>query len=443
MKAISRTSSANGSGCFLRLFGLVFLLAGAGIFLFLSGRPIFHWMVAQSWQTVPCTILSSSVGTHSSSDGGDTYSVDIRYAYEWEGQHYESDRYNFFGGSSSGYDGKVAVVERYPEGETRECFVNPETPSEAVLNRSFSVVYLIGCFGLIFLTIGAFLLFHRGKKSAGLSEAATARTITSSVSQDAAYLKLVRRLSGADPSMVTTTSVTSGEGFTRIVQLSAPEVVADGPLVLAGGRNSVVGFCFTLIFALIWNGIISVAFWDAVRGPFSLVEFLFLVPFLLIGMAIAGGAVYFFLSMFNPRVDLTVDPGRLVLGGTAVVGWSFRGDPGRVRKLFISLEGRESATYRRGTSTTTDRSVFEKIPLFETEDVAQIRQGEIAVAVPEFTAPSFQGSSNKIEWQLKVRGEIARWPDVSEEFDVFVMPLPLDASITPQPAEFRLSGEAS
>ena len=447
MKAISRTSSPNGSGCFVRLFGLVFFLVGAGLFFFLSGRPIFNWMVAQSWQTVPCTILSSSVGTHSSSDGGDTYSLDIRYAYEWEGQHYESERYNFFGGSSSGYDRKVAVVERYPEGETRACYVNPETPSDAVLTRDFSPVYLIGGFGLIFLTIGAFLLFHRGKKSGALSEAATARTITSTVSQDDAYMKLMRRLSGVDPSMVTTTSVTSGEGFTRIVQLSSPEAVIDGPLVLKGGRNGLVGFVFMSIFALIWNGITFVALWDSLPSgdgsSIDLVQLLFLAPFLLIGLGVAGGAVYFFLTLFNPRVDLTMNPGRLVLGGSAVVGWSFRGDSGRVRKLFISLEGRESATYRRGTSTTTDRSVFEKIPLFETEDAAQIRQGEITVAVPEFTAPSFQGSSNKIEWQLKVRGDIARWPDVNEEFDVFVTPLPHDPSVTPQPAEFRLSGEAS
>jgi hypothetical protein len=65
------------------------------------------------------------------------------------------------------------------------------------------------------------------------------------------------------------------------------------------------------------------------------------------------------------------------------------------------------------------------------------------VTVPEFTAPTFQGSSNKIEWQLKVRGEIPRWPDVNEEFDVFVLPLPVDQSVPPQPAEFRRSGEFS
>lgn len=447
MKAISRTSSTNGSGCFVRLFGLVFFLVGGCLFFFLSGRPIFNWMVAQSWQSASCTILSSSVGTHSSSDGGDTYSVDIRYAYDWEGQRYESDRYNFFGGSSSGYDRKVAVVERYPTGETRECYVNPGTPSEAVLDRSFSAAYLIGCFGLIFFTIGAFLLFHRSKKSAALSEAATTRTMPASVTQDEAYLKLMRRLSGVDPSMVTTTSVSSGEGITRILQLSSMDAIPEGPIILKGGRNGIVGFVFMSIFALIWNGITFAALWDSLPSgdgaSLDLVQLLFLVPFLLIGLGVAGGAAYFFLTLFNPRVDLTMNPGRLVLGGSAVVGWSFRGDSGRVRKLFISLEGRESATYRRGTSTSTDRSVFERIPVFETEDPAQIRQGEITVTVPEFTAPSFQGSSNKIEWQLKVRGDIARWPDVNEEFDVFVMPLPLDPSVTPQPAEFRLSGEAS
>lgn len=446
MKAISRTRSVEGGGCIVRLVGVVFLLVGGGLFISLSGLALRDWFAAQSWPAVPCTILSSDVGTHSSSDGGDTYSIEIRYTYEWDGVPYESSQYNFFGGSSSGYSGKAAVVAQYPVGATRECYVNPETPATAVLNRAFSPTYLIGGFGLIFVVIALFLLFHRSRKSAALSESGTATLHSSALATDPNYAKLVQRLTGVDPATIST-SVSADGSYVRVVQQSAPDVPLQGPVVLSGGRNSVIGFFFTLVFSLIWNGIMSAALWDALSfedgASFDIVALLFLVPFLLIGLGMIAATVYFFLSLFNPRADLTMNPGRLVLGGSAVIGWSFRGDSSRIQKLSISLEGRESATYRRGTSTTTDRSTFERIPLFETMDATQIRNGEATVTVPEFTAPTFQGSSNKIEWQLKVRGEIPRWPDVNEEFDVFVLPLPVDQSVPPQPAEFRRSGEFS
>jgi hypothetical protein len=35
---------------------------------------------------------------------------------------------------------------------------------------------------------------------------------------------------------------------------------------------------------------------------------------------------------------------------------------------------------------------------------------------------SLQLSHNKIQWKLKLRGHIARWPDVAEEYDIVILP---------------------
>jgi hypothetical protein len=420
MRAISRSRATTSSGCVLKLVGLVFFLVGTGLFIGLSGVPLMNWFTAQSWPSVPCTILSSSVGTHSSSDGGDTYSVDVRYAYEYDGVPYESDRYNFFGGSSSGFDGKQAAVDQYPAGETRECYVNPETPSEAVLNRAFSGVYLIGGFGLIFVFV-SFFVFFAGSRVAGK----TAHTVPS-----------MFRGEGAPKNYRYT--ISSG---TSAIPTEAPDL---GTIALKGGNNSIFGFAFLLIFALIWNGIISVAVWDTVDigdgGAFDIVSALFLIPFVLIGMALIFGVGYFFLTLFNPRPDLKMTPGYLPLGGAVVVSWSFRGNPSRIQKLTIFVQGQEAATYRRGTSTSTDKSVFEKIVAIETTEPTAIAAGEATFTMPEFTAQSFNGPNNKILWQVKVHGEIHRWPDVNEEFELVVHPLPLPEGSTHQPAEFHLSG---
>lgn len=435
MRAISRTHSKSASGCFFRLVGLAFVLVGSVIFVALSGKALLNWYSAQSWAAVYCTILSSDVVTHDASDG-DTYSIDIRYAYEWDGQRYESNQYNFFGGSSSGRGRKEAVVAQYPAGESRECYVNPELPSEAVLDRSFTPVYLIGCFGLIFVLIGGAMVLHRSKKRGSI--ALTTGSVTAT---------LVRPLDPADLNNADEDALSSGAVYARSEGVNPGQIPLHGPVALKGGNNSLIGFVFMLVFAAIWNSIISVAVWDTVgfgdNGSFDLVMGLFLIPFVLIGLALLGGTGYFFLTLFNPRVDLTMDPGRLHLGGSAVVGWAFRGNSTRISKLTITLQGQEAATYRRGTSTTTDHSVFEKTLLFQTEDPVEIQSGQAHVTIPEFTAPTFNGANNKVQWQIKVNGDIARWPDVNEEFEVIVLPLPLDESTLAHPAEFRPSGASS
>ena len=417
MRAISRKRSDRASGCVIRVVGLIFLVVGGSLFVFLSGRPLLNWAKAQTWQTVPCTILSSEVAVNSSSDG-DTYSVDIRYTYAWEGQRYEGGRYNFFSGSSSGTERKQAAVDRYPAGETRECYIDPGNPSISVLSRDFTAAYLIGCFGLIFVFFGVLMFFVRPGAAVPVSGVPS---MIRGPNAPRTYSYTFSNASGALPA----------------------DVADEGTVALKGGNNSLIGFFGLLIFAAIWNGVISFAVWDTVglgEGSFELFSFLFMIPFVLIGLALIGGTFYFFLTLFNPRPDLKMTPGYLPLGGAVVVSWSFRGNPSRIQKLTIFVQGQEAATYRRGTSTSTDRSVFEKIVAIETTEPADIAAGEATFTMPEFTAPSFNGPNNKITWQVKVHGEIHRWPDVNEEFELIVHPLPLPEGSTHQPAEFHLSG---
>ena len=85
---------------------------------------------------------------------GTTYSVYILYEYEFGGQTYKSDRYDFIGGSSSGYEGKARVVAAYESAERPVCYVNPTNPSESVLKRGFHAKLLLALFPLPFLLVG-------------------------------------------------------------------------------------------------------------------------------------------------------------------------------------------------------------------------------------------------------------------------------------------------
>ena len=103
--------------------------------------------------TTPCQVLRAEVRSHDSDDGT-TYSVYILYQYEFNGQTYKSDRYEFVGGSSSGYQGKARVVEQYQAAANPVCYVNPNNPSEAVLKRGFHAKLLLALFPLPFLLVG-------------------------------------------------------------------------------------------------------------------------------------------------------------------------------------------------------------------------------------------------------------------------------------------------
>jgi len=143
--------SANPRGC-MGAFFAVFLLAGLGFSLFFI-RPAVKVLAARSWQATPCTIVSSQVRSHSGEDST-TYSVDVLYTYTFGGGEYKSNRYQFLGGSSGGYAEKERMVRRLPPLTRTVCYVNPEEPAEAVLNRDFTTDYAFGLVPLLFVAVG-------------------------------------------------------------------------------------------------------------------------------------------------------------------------------------------------------------------------------------------------------------------------------------------------
>jgi hypothetical protein len=316
----------------------------------------------------------------------------IVYAYEHGGQSYTSERYNFMGGSSSGRAGKQAVVDRYPPGAEASCWVNPRAPSEVVLNREFTADLWFGLIPVVFALIGI----------GGL--VGTMRQPRSGV-----------RVDGS----ATATADDDTARELRPVHSPAAKVLG------------------TLGVAAFWNGITWTIVLGALRDR-DWFPLLFLSIFVLIGAGLLGAVVYVVLSLANPRPRLTLRPGRLQFGTLQNLGWQMSGAVGRLRRLDFTLEGRESATYRRGTSTTTDRQTCVRVLLAEATGVAEMRQGETAFELPPTAVPGFQADNNRIEWFIRVRGEVPRWPDVNEEFPVEIRP----GTVDPAAARAVPPGEA-
>ncbi len=416
--SIARPADRRGGlGCMIGFFA-VFLLAGLG-FEALFVWPLYQTIVARtSWTPVPCEVLESSVETHPGDDS-DTYSVAVRYRYEVGGRPYESDRYQFFSGSTGGYEGKARVVESLPPGSVTTCRVDPENPAAAVLLDRITGEYWLALMPLVFILVGAggivFTLTGvrdaRRRKAAGVPD----------------WLPKVPRKRKKRKR--------EDLGDSRQARLAAwsAETAASGPTVLEAQWSPFGKLVGVILLAAIWNGITGVFVWLAwkswAEGSPDGCLTLFILPFVLVGLLLLVGVPYQILALFNPRPRLELAPGRVVLGGTHELSWSFRGRAGRIRRLKITLEGAEEADYRQGDDTRSDRETFATHKLVDVVrggPAGSPARGTALLSLPADTMHSFDGSDHRIVWKLKVHGEVAGWPDVSEELPLAVHPLPIE-----------------
>lgn len=376
-----RHRSGAGATIGLRLFGAIFMCVGGGLLYAMLIRPTMKEAAAANWPQVPCEVTSSRVASHRGSKGGSTYSVEIRYRYDFKGHSYDGTRYNFDTGNSSSRGWRAEAVAKHPPGTRTLCHVNPEDPVEAVLSVKPSPERWFGLIPGLFLIVGLFVFF----KAPAMTNRSTSRT---------------------------------GLPFDALPRL--PRDLATGEVELKPASSPLTGFIVLFIVALVWNGIV----WGFLltMGKGEILPRIFLGLFALIGAGIAAGVVYQFLALFNPRPILAASAQVVPLGGTLGVHWRFTGNVRRLVKFTIVLEGREEATYRRGTSTTTDRNVFAILLLIDTADRAQIPSGNTKITIPRELIHTFTAPNNKIVWTLRLAGDVPRWPDVKAEFPITVMP---------------------
>lgn len=394
-RPVSSSGAKGGAGCLAGFFA-IFLLFGLGFLAFFV-IPAAKVVAARAWRETPCTILESRVATHSDSDGDDTYSVEVRYAYTYDGREHRSDRFRFMGGSSSGYAGKEAVVRRLSPGTRTVCYVDPANPADAVLDRGLSLEYLFALIPLVFVLIGG------GGMVWALGPGRRA---------------VARQAAG-------TTSWLPDDADTP----DTPEDIAGrgaGPVTLKPKHTPLGRFIGSLFIAAFWNGIVGVFIWKGYEQWRSAsvdgCAVAFVSVFALIGLFLLVNVPYQLLALANPRPQLTLSRGEIPLGATAQLEWRFSGLAGRIRSLRVTVEGCEEAQYRRGTSTYTDREAFASIEVVATELPGMIPAGVAAFSIPAGSMHSFAAAHNKVIWTLKLQGEIRRWPDVSEEFELLVLP---------------------
>lgn len=247
-------------------------------------------------------------------------------------------------------------------------------------------------------------------------------------------LRRIREMQRNAPSPESAAAVAAGEGVqagTRPAR-AEPDIPADGlpavPVIetkpgttLAHGLQRVgvapgCQFGCAVAVAAFWNGIVGVfvyqllAKWN--RGqPVKWIEALFLVPFVLVGLAIIAFALIagmqWFVSLLVGRVEVELSDHPLTPGGRARVHVSQAG-LFRLARVTVELVCTEEATYVAGTSKSTASREVAAHPI---SDPDRSPDGGWLPLTAEFTVPadamhSFDAPNNEINWTVRVAGRV-------------------------------------
>jgi hypothetical protein len=387
--SLSEKASKKKSGKrFQAGFFLIFFFAGFGFGYFLIFPAAMEYLDSGNWIKTSCMIKSSRVQTHDGSDST-TYSVDIVYEYVFNRQAFRSSRYKFIGGSSSGYQGKAAVVRQYPAGKPAVCYVNPNNPSDAVLNRQLGAEAFLALIPILFMIIGLAGAVHSLRKSKAAR----------------GFANLAGKTIDPDPGQRTRFE----------------------PTVLKP-KTSRVGKIFgSIAVSLFWNGIVSVFVFQAWQGwraghPDYFLT-IFMIPFVVIGLIMIGSIFYFSLAAFNPRPVIILLKETIRLGDRVPIQWAMSGNVYKIQNFKLGLTGEETATYRRGTKTHTDRQIFYEKDIVNDHNPESMRRGETFVQIPAESMHSFKSNNNSIVWKISMHCDVPRWPDTKDDFEITVHPM--------------------
>ena len=387
------TGSGRDSSQFPRLIGVpfcgLFAVAGCGMFYAISVPIIKSLVTSSSWIETPATVVWSRVTSSSGSHGSSSYKADVFYQYAFDGKTYKSNRSDMIEVSSSGSSGKQEDVRANPPGKAIVCYVNPHQPWDAVRKRSLGWSALFGLFPLPFMAVGLGGLWFmvRQKNISG-----------------------TRALTG-----------TASRGASWPTDRSDSDAMAGSPsaaLRLSPGKGRLTGFLGMVFVAVFWNGIVSVFLWQVVSqwhsGHVPWFLTLFLTPFVCIGIGLLLAAVHALGALFNPRPLVTLTPGQPRLGQPLTVAWQFPSGSERLSRLRIVLRGEEVTTLQRGDNNASARTTFHEAVLIESTLPQMIATGRATTTLPANLMPSSQFLNNRIEWTLRIEGNIRLWPDLAD-----------------------------
>ena len=397
MKSLAAVTKKPGEGFWLARFGLLFVGIGFVASYFFAVVPFANVVAATSWDAETCGVENSSVLRHQSDEGA-TYSIDILYHWDRGRGLERSSRYDFFHGSTSGYDGKREIVDRYPRGAQVACWVHPQRANEAVLERGLTLEAWFTPLPLLFVLAGLYM-FRRGRTTSTRRQRMRAQAEQG-----------LGPFPADDP----------------ILDVLPAFEWGGAPVTLESESSRWGRLAGAVFGTLIWNGIVSVfayQVWQShAKGDPDWLLTLFLMPFLLVGIALPFAIVHSLMVLRNARPRLVAGKGTPRLGERLELRWSLEGRTRALTRVQIRLVGCEKATYQVGTRSHTQEETFFDQAFVDLPAPSCTLGGQASIEIPSAAMHSLKAPHNEVVWELRFEGEIERWPDVKETYPLVVLP---------------------
>jgi len=361
---------------------VVILLAFPAVAVFMGWRAaamLMAWQEAKGWVETPATIEHLELEVHSGQDST-TYRVDCRYSYVFNGQTFQGTRAGLADGSDNIGSWQQTTYERLRrhhegvESDPVSCWVNPDNPQEAVLDRElrwglllFHLLFVVvfGGIGLAFALVPVW--WRRG----------------------AARLRSLQARYPDQP-------------WRWKAEWAEKRLKPQGP-----GRA-------LWLLAVFWNvvslPVAAIALWDAVReeSPWALV----FLGFPLVGVGLLAAAIVQsrrYRRFRDSRLELRPMPG--VIGGSLRGTLHLAGDLTAIGDVELILQCERTFVTRRGGKSQTCREILWEQQRVVPTGGATFGLTELQVPV-DFSIPSDcrptdeSRGSDAVRWRLRARAAL-------------------------------------
>lgn len=413
-------SQAWGSVGEAAFFGSLLVAGLAFGLLLLSGVAVPEWRMNHDFIETKGTVIATGLirrqfedppgSTHT------TWSPCARVRYSAQGQQREAWSRPATTDARAERAVAVAALAQRTIGEEVVCWFDPQDASIIVLERGYNWWMWL----LTLLLPGALVALG----GAGVLRAG--RSWGKSEEHRAAAIGLPKWLAPSPP------AVADAAGFPGVPtcddQTNSPGTILRYRLPIESPESwALLGFG---LFAVLWNAVVVVlaigAGLDLMGGRIDWLLLGLLVPFLGVGV----GGVMLFVRMFVQATavgptQMEISDHPLHPGGRYDILVA-QGGTGIFRRLEVTLEAEEQATFRQGTDTRTERVVVWRQSVKTWHDI-ELSPGarfesQGSLKIPVDAMHSFHAEHNIISWRFVITAEPARWPGFRRVFPVVVVP---------------------
>ena len=146
------------------VLGILMLLIGLGAFAHVVKITIDE-RAMKDWVPHLASVQSAGLATHTNDKGGETYTIDVSYLFEWEGSSFKGTRYRLHDKVSPDFEKTNEIVQGLlvskQDGGQYPIFVNPKNPLQSAVINSVHPKAKSGSLflGFLFSLIGYFTVF--------------------------------------------------------------------------------------------------------------------------------------------------------------------------------------------------------------------------------------------------------------------------------------------